>query len=142
MSVPNLIALFTIRSDSYERLQTAKALEGVRQETFALPPMPRGAYQTIIEGPALRLQDSRRPLKIEPALIQALLMDIETGGGKDALPLLAFTLERLYREYGADGDLWLRILRQAAVPAQPCEGPLDHPAFRQEEEACGSPPAA
>ena len=31
----------------------------------------------------------------------------------------------------------LIILRQAAVPAQPCEGPLDHPAFRQEEEAVG-----
>ena len=105
VSAPNLIVLFTIRSDSYEQLQTAKALEGIRQETFALPPMPRGAYQTLIEGPALRLQDSKRPLKIEPALIQALLMDIETGGGKDALPLLAFTLERLYREYGADGDL-------------------------------------
>jgi hypothetical protein len=104
-SAPNLIALLTIRSDSYERLQTAKALEGVRQEIFALPPMLRGAYQTIIEGPALRLQDSKRPLKIEPPLIQALLTDIETGSGKDALPLLAFTLERLYREYGADGDL-------------------------------------
>lgn len=104
-SAPNLIALFAIRSDSYERLQTAKGLEGVRQDTFALPPMPRGAYQTIIEGPARRLQDSKRPLKLEPALVQALLTDIETGGGKDALPLLAFTLERLYREYGSDGDL-------------------------------------
>src|SRR5262245_7797723 len=29
----------------------------------------------------------------------------------------------------------LIILRQAAVPAQPREGPLDYPAFRQEEEA-------
>lgn len=105
---PNLIALFTIRSDSYERLQTAKALEGVQQETFALPLMPRGAYQIIIEGPAQRLKDSKRPLKIEPALTQALLTDIEEGGGKDALPLLAFTLERLYREYGADGDLLLK----------------------------------
>ena len=31
----------------------------------------------------------------------------------------------------------LIILRQAAVPAHPREGPLDHPAFRQEEEAGG-----
>ncbi len=29
------------------------------------------------------------------------------GGTKDALPLLAFTLERLYTDYGADGDLQL-----------------------------------
>lgn len=105
---PKLIVLFTIRSDSYERLQTAEALEGIRQEPFNLPPMPHGAYQTIIEGPVRRLQDSERKLTIDPALTQALLTDIETGAGKDALPLLAFTLERLYREYGADGDLRLR----------------------------------
>jgi WD40 repeat protein len=108
---PNMIVLFTIRSDSYERLQTAKALEGIRQETLGLPPMPRGAYQMIIEGPALRLEDGKRKLKIEPTLTQALLTDIETGGGKDALPLLAFTLERIYREYGADGDLRLEEYR-------------------------------
>ena len=35
------------------------------------------------------------------------MSDIEQGGAKDALPLLAFTLERLYRYYGADGDLQL-----------------------------------
>jgi hypothetical protein len=32
---------------------------------------------------------------------------VEEGGSKDALPLLAFTLERLYREQGTDGDLKL-----------------------------------
>jgi hypothetical protein len=40
-------------------------------------------------------------------LIDALLADIEAGGGKDALPLLAFTLERLYDEYHAGGGLKL-----------------------------------
>jgi WD40 repeat protein len=107
-STPNLIILFTIRSDSYERLQTAKELDGVRQETFPLPPMPRGAFQTIIEGPVQRLQQGgKRTLKIDPALTAQLLTDIEEGGGKDALPLLAFTLERLYRDYGAQGNLLL-----------------------------------
>ena len=42
-------------------------------------------------------------LTIEPALTEALLADIEEGGGKDALPLLAFTLQRLYDEYGTGG---------------------------------------
>ena len=65
---PNLVTLFTIRSDAYERLQTATALEGIRQDTFALPPMPRGAFQTIIDGPAQRLQGTRRALTLEPAL--------------------------------------------------------------------------
>ncbi|MCP5013045.1 MAG: ATP-binding protein, partial [Aestuariibacter sp.] len=102
-----LIILFTIRSDSYEYLQTDKTLDGITQQTFSLTPMPQGAYHNVIEGPALRLKDSDRPLKIEPALVQALLEDIEKGGNKDALPLLAFTLERLYLEYGSDGNLTL-----------------------------------
>jgi TIR domain len=106
-SALTIIALFTIRSDSYERLQTAKPIEGLKQETFPLPPMPRGSYETIIEGPARRLKDSKKPLKIDAKLTQELLIDIEVDGAKDALPLLAFTLERLYREYGADGDLLL-----------------------------------
>ncbi|MGH6937195.1 MAG: WD40 repeat domain-containing protein, partial [Methylocella sp.] len=53
------------------------------------------------------LNDTPRALKIEPALSQAVLTDIEEGGAKDALPLLAFTLERLYADYGGDGNLKL-----------------------------------
>jgi hypothetical protein len=102
---PGLLVLATIRSDSYERLQTAKALEGIPQQTLSLSPMPRSSFRTIIEGPAQRLKETDRPLIIEPALTQALLADIEEGGGSDTLPLLAFTLERLYLEYGARGCL-------------------------------------
>ena len=105
----NLIVLFTIRSDSFERLQAAPALEGLGLQTFNLPPMPRGAYQTVIEGPAKRLADSERALTVEPALTAALLADIEDGGGKDALPLLAFTLQRLYEEYGTGGKATLTL---------------------------------
>jgi WD40 repeat protein len=104
---PALLAIVTIRSDSYEQLQTAKALEGVVPQILSLAPMPRGAYQSVIEGPAARLKETDRPLIIQPALTQALLSDIEDGGGRDALPLLAFTLERLYLEYGARGSLTL-----------------------------------
>ena len=69
--------------------------------------MPKGAYAEVIKGPARRLEGTKRALKIEEALVDALLADIEEGGAKDALPLLAFTLERLYREHGGDGDLKL-----------------------------------
>ncbi len=109
---PALIALLTIRSDSYERLQTARELEGLRQHFLSLPPMPQGAYVDVIRGPARRLEGSDRPLKIEEGLVDALLSDIEAGGAKDALPLLAFTLERLYREHGGDGDLKLAEYEQ------------------------------
>jgi tetratricopeptide (TPR) repeat protein len=104
---PAILALFTIRSDSYDRMETAKALEGVRQQTMPLLPMPRGAYQTVIEGPAGRFNEMNRRLTIEPGLTQRLLEDIEKGGGSDALPLLAFTLEQLYLDYGGSGALRL-----------------------------------
>ncbi|MDX2157915.1 MAG: SUMF1/EgtB/PvdO family nonheme iron enzyme [Hyphomicrobiaceae bacterium] len=105
---PPTIVVFTIRSDSYEGLQTAKQLEGLDQNTLSLPPMPQGAFAEIIRGPARRLDKSgRAKLHIEEQLVEELLKDIEASGAKDALPLLAFTLERLYREHGQDGDLTL-----------------------------------
>ncbi|MCP4304288.1 MAG: TIR domain-containing protein, partial [bacterium] len=107
----NVIVLFTIRSDAFEYLQAAPALDGLHQNTLSLPPLPRGAYQTVIEGPAARLRDIEQALTIEPALTEALLADIEEGGAKDALPLLAFTLERLFLEHGGDGDLKLAEYR-------------------------------
>ena len=140
-----VIALVAIRSDSYDRLETAKALEGLRQETFPLLPMPRGAYQSVIEGPAARLADSGRRLAIEPRLTQRLLEDIETGGGSDALPLLAFTLEQLYVEYGrAGGALRLADYEafsgiagaiEAAVE-RALEAPDRDPAIPRDRDAC------
>ena len=70
---PSLIILMTIRSDSYERLQTAPALDGIRQQTMSLPPLSKGAYQTVIEGPINRIRDTTRALRIEPQLTDALL---------------------------------------------------------------------
>jgi formylglycine-generating enzyme required for sulfatase activity len=104
---PGVIAVFTIRSDNYERLQLAKELQGARQEMLSLPPMPKGSYAEVVKGPAERLDGTPRALDIEDGLVDALLADIEEGDAKDALPLLAFTLERLYSEYQAGGDLKL-----------------------------------
>lgn len=104
---PAVIVLFTIRSDSYDLLETAKPLEGLRQRPLALLPMPRGAYQTVIEGPAARLAGGKRHLAIDPRLTQRLLEEIERGGGSDALPLLAFTLGQLYLDFGGGGTLRL-----------------------------------
>ena len=103
---PTVIVIFTIRSDSYDALQSAKALEGLRQVAFSLLPMPRGAYNDVIEGPARRVEEAGGKLAIEPALTQRLLVDIEAGAG-DALPLLAFTLEQLYLDYRQTGALRL-----------------------------------
>lgn len=102
-----LLVLLTIRSDAYDRLQNAVELDGIAPRPFNLSPVARGAYQTIIEGPAARYVAAGRKLAIDPKLTAALLSDLEQGGSKDALPLLAFTLERLLAEYGGDGDLTL-----------------------------------
>ena len=104
--LPTVIVVFTIRSDNYERLQLVPQLEGVRQLTLSLPAMPRGAYSEVIKAPARRLEGTAGALRLEDGLVEALLADMEAdGNAKDALPLLAFTLERLYEEYHAGGTL-------------------------------------
>ena len=101
---PTMIVAVTIRADRYEPLQTASQLDLVRQLLFPdLKPMPPAGYTEVITGPARRADTAGRRLTIEPALVERLLA--ETAEGADALPLLALTLERLYRDFGADGDL-------------------------------------
>jgi formylglycine-generating enzyme required for sulfatase activity len=102
---PALIVLLTIRSDSYGHLQEEQMLDGIAKTPFDLSQMPKGSYADVIKGPVQRLAGTKRALKIEDGLPDALLADIEAGGGKDSLPLLAFTMERLYLEHGGDGDL-------------------------------------
>ena len=104
---PAIIAIFAIRSDSYDSLQGDTPLKDLPQIPLSLLPMPHGAYKEVIEAPAKRLVEAGGRLVIEPQLTERLLEDIEKGSGKDALPLLAYTLEQLYREYGAAGALRL-----------------------------------
>jgi WD40 repeat protein len=96
-----LIVVLAIRSDAFPQFQAAPGLAGVAREPFDLAPMPAGSLRLVIEGPA---KLATPPLKPAPALVDALLAD---STGQDALPLLAFTLDRLAREYGAEGTLTL-----------------------------------
>ena len=101
---PGLIVAVTIRADRYEPLQIAPELAGVETALFdQLKPMPPAGYAEVIIGPARRASAAGRRLTVEPALVERLLT--ETAEGADALPLLALTLERLYRDFGGDGDL-------------------------------------
>jgi WD40 repeat protein len=105
---PAVLVIFTVRSDSFDQLQARPELAPTQPHHLVdLPPLPAGSFGDIIRGPARRLSAAGRKLVIEETLVDALLADIEQGGTKDALPLLAFTLERLYTDYGADGDLQL-----------------------------------
>ena len=86
---PDMVLVATIRSDTVSLLQNEPRLADIPRLPFDLAPIPVGALKEIIEGPA-RLASP--PLAIEHALTERLLKDLSAA---DALPLLAFTLERL-----------------------------------------------
>jgi formylglycine-generating enzyme required for sulfatase activity len=97
--------LLTIRADSLEPLlQRWPALGLVAPEMQALPPLSPTAYRDVIAKPAEVYTKAVRRLAVEPALASKLALDA-TGG--DALPLLAFTLEKLFQKFSADGNLTL-----------------------------------
>lgn len=98
-SCSNLIVVASLRSPSYTLLQNEPKISAEHQELLSLGTMLEGSFRLVIEKPAALVD-----LKLEPELVDQLLRD---AAGQDALPLLAFTMERLYREYGTDGDLML-----------------------------------
>ena len=85
----NLLLLVTIRSESFSALQADATLAAVPRLPFDLPALPLAAFGEVIEGPG-RL--SQPLLRVEEALTAQLVADLDRA---DALPLLAFTLERL-----------------------------------------------
>lgn len=94
---PNVIGLLTIRSDSFERLQGEPRLAATPRQPFDLSRLSPAAFLDVIEGPG-RL--AKPPVTFDPALSERLLADLDAA---DALPLLAFTLQRLVADHGADG---------------------------------------
>jgi WD40 repeat protein len=93
------LLLVTIRSDSYGSMQSAKAFGGIHQESLSLEPVPHGEIAHVIRGPAELLRRKAGPTAplFDAAVIERLQQEIE--GEEDALPLLAFVLQRLMREY-------------------------------------------
>jgi len=89
-SRPHAVAL-TVRSDSFAELQASARFEGLMTRTADIRTLPIHRFAVAIEQPA-----ARYGVTIEPALVETL---IEDAGGRDALPLLAFTLQRLWRQY-------------------------------------------
>ena len=98
---PDLLVIATIRSDSLGALQADARIAG-QLRLFNLPALPPSAFKEVIEGPAAL---ARPPIQIEPALTDRLIADLDRA---DALPLLAFTLERLVAGYGRDNLLQLQ----------------------------------
>ena len=93
------LLLVSIRSDSYGTMQGAKALAGIDQVPLSLGPVPQGEIARVIREPAEILRRKAGPAApvFDAAVIERLQQEIE--GEEDALPLLAFVLQRLMREH-------------------------------------------
>ena len=99
---PRVILLLTIRSDSFGLLQGDSRLSGISRLPFDLAPLSAASFKEVIQGPT-RLQGVG--VEIDDELTEQLIQDFE---GADALPLLAFTLERLVADYSSTGHLGKR----------------------------------
>ena len=84
---------------SYGAMQGAKALAGIDQVPLSLGPVPHGEIARVIREPAEILRRKAGPVApvFDAAVIERLQQEIE--GEEDALPLLAFVLQRLMREH-------------------------------------------
>ncbi len=127
------LLLVSIRSDSYGDMQSAKALARIDQVPVSLGPVPHGEIAHVIREPAEILRHKVGPAApvFDPAVIERLQQEIE--GEKDALPLLAFVLQRLMREHQSLIAIGLRELDRtggvAAAIESAAEAALDDAGF-------------
>ncbi len=96
MAASPLVVLATMRSDFLNAFQLFEGAAN-RYEEVTLDPMLRARFSEVIEGPAERFG-----LDLDPGLTERM---VEDTAYSDALPLLAFTLEKLYEKCEAQGRL-------------------------------------
>jgi formylglycine-generating enzyme required for sulfatase activity len=88
---------FTIRTDSFHELQNHQRFQNLEARGYDLRVIPGHRFESLVEEPA-----KRYGVDVEKALVDAVIADAPT---EDALPLLAFALQRLWRQYAASGSL-------------------------------------
>jgi len=88
---------FTIRTDSFPELQKHRRFQNLNARGYDLRALPTFRFADVIEKPA-----KRYGVTIDYDLAAALISD---ASEEDALPLLAFALERLWRDYSASKTL-------------------------------------
>jgi formylglycine-generating enzyme required for sulfatase activity len=90
---------FAIRTDSFPELQNHARFHDLKARGYDLRPVPAFRFDSVIEEPARRYD-----VRVDATLVDAV---IEDAPKEDALPLLAFGLQRLWRQYAASGALIL-----------------------------------
>jgi len=94
---PDTIVLATIRTDRFGELQKIiRDLAIPIVDPFDLGPVTPFVFRDAITGPARR---ANPPIQVEAQLTDRLIADMAAQGA-DPLPLLAFSLERLYQDFG------------------------------------------
>ena len=87
----------TIRTDSFPELQSHRRFQKLEARGYDLRVIPGYRFESVVEEPAKRYD-----VEVDHALVDAVIGDAPTEG---ALPLLAFALQRLWRQYAASGAL-------------------------------------
>ncbi|MFT5135700.1 MAG: hypothetical protein ACI8XV_000726 [Arenicella sp.] len=95
-----LMVLATMRSDFLSQFQHNNELRGIDFETLSLGPMQIDGIRRVIEEPA-----KLGAITLEEGLADRLIQDT---GSPTALPLLSFTLWKLWRDYREDGIIDIR----------------------------------
>jgi formylglycine-generating enzyme required for sulfatase activity len=88
---------FTIRTDSFPELQRDDRFRNLRARAYDLRAVPVFRFESIVVEPA-----KRYGVVVDHGLVDALMADAPKD---DALPLLAFALQRLWRQYAASNAL-------------------------------------
>jgi hypothetical protein len=88
---------FTVRTDSFPALQNHRRFQNLEARGYDLRAIPVFRFDSVVEEPAKRYR-----VAVDHALVDALMDDAPK---EDALPLLAFALQRLWRQYAASGAL-------------------------------------
>jgi len=123
------LILVTIRSDAYSGMQNAKALAGIDQVPLSLGPVPQGEIGRIISEPAeiLRRKVGPDAPVFDAPLVEKLQADFV--GETDALPLLAFMLQRLMFEHTGENVIGLAQIENSGGLADAIEAEAEA-AFR------------
>lgn len=93
----SLFCLATLRSDYLAALQTQPQWRELTFRDLTLGPMKPEEFAKVISKPA-----KISGITLEEGLVEKMVRDTGTA---DALPLLAFTLNRLWRDFGRDGRI-------------------------------------
>ena len=88
---------FTVRTDSFHELQSHRRFRHLVARPFDLRTVRIFRLESIVEEPAKRYK-----VRVDHDLVDALMEDAPK---EDALPLLAFALQRLWQQYAASGAL-------------------------------------